>query len=226
MIRRTRDTGIGPAAPATPAAPAAGRPSRQAPRTTAPAAKPAEAAPGKRSVRRPAAAASSATAPAGRKPAAAAPPPGTAVPPVSTDVPGDTLVLMRELTTLLAWENAELRARRYDAVGQTVERKQALSRAYQEKFIAFYRNPKLADDLTDDRRAAFKAQSELLSAEMATNGNLLRAGMDSVNLVMGNMVSAVQEYQAQAAPHYEGSGQLEPRHGVQARMALALNKEF
>lgn len=249
MTRRTRDTGLTPRKPVAMATPdpaasataaasasvAAGRPLRTAaPRETARAVRPAAgptapAAPAGRPAPRAASRSASPAAPTGRlarRETAGSPIPSAGPAPVSTDVPGDTLVLMTELTTLLEWENTELLAKRFSALSDTVARKRALSRAYQDKVLAFRRNPELASELDDARRTAMKAQSERLSTAMNTNGNLLRAGIDSVNLVMKNVVNAIQEHKAHVAPLYQGSGQLGSQQGELAHMALALNKEF
>lgn len=234
MIRRTRDTGLNGA----PAAPAAGaRPQRPTRPGAEAAPRPVRPATGERAERpvRPQrgetagarlARDSSAGRPERAAPAGRAAPTAGAAPASTGELAGDTLILMRELTTLLEWENAEIKAHRYQSLTETVERKQALTRAYQEKFIAFYRDPKLAEAIAPERRAALKAESERLTQAMETNGTLLRAGMDAVKRVMGNVVSAMEQLKAEAAPHYEGSGRLEGGAGDPRRMSLTLNKEL
>lgn len=152
--------------------------------------------------------------------------PRRAAPEATGSVPEDMLILMQELTELLTWENGELKAHRVDSIRETVERKEALSRAYLEKMIAIKRKPEHLKELPDARRAALAEAGHRLDAAMERNGALLKAKIDTVNRLMGAVVDAVREYKADQAAAYAGNGRMDDRHTGPRGSAVALNQEF
>lgn len=232
----------------SPPRPTRDRPVRAAgttPRGTSATATPAAATPGgaERAARRPmrgatgtpssasSAAPSAAATPAAARPSrmaavTATPESAVAASAAPADKPRDLMVTVRELTALLAAENAALRQHDIGPVRDNIAKKQQLTRAYMEQMIAFHKNPVLLQQLPAERRQEMREAMLVLEPMIAENGQMLRAKIDTINRFMGVVVDAVKEETVKGAVVYGGQGAMDGTLADSRKMAVAVNREL
>ncbi|GAB3454302.1 hypothetical protein [Insolitispirillum peregrinum] len=232
----------------SPPRPTRDRPVRAAgttPRGTSAVATPAAATPGgaERPARRPvrgatgtpspasSAAPSAAATPAAVRPSrmaavTATPESAVAASAAPADKPRDLMVTVRELTALLAAENAALRQHDIGPVRDNIAKKQQLTRAYMEQMIAFHKNPALLQQLSAERRQEMREAMLVLEPMIAENGQMLKAKIDTINRFMGVVVDAVKEETVKGAVVYGGQGAMDGTLAESRKMAVAVNREL
>lgn len=142
------------------------------------------------------------------------------------DKPRDLMVTVRELTALLAAENAALRQHDIGPVRDNIAKKQQLTRAYMEQMIAFHKNPALLQQLPAERRQEMREAMQVLEPMIAENGQMLKAKIDTINRFMGVVVDAVKEETVKGAVVYGGQGAMDGTLADSRKMAVAVNREL
>lgn len=225
--RQTRGGTVTPAPAAGNAAPAGGRPLRDALPSLAPApSAPAAGTAPQRAVRgAPAAAAPQAGV--GRGGPHVLPPIRNGVMPSigTTTKPDDMLIVIQELTEVLRDENHALASHLPMQLEAGLERKQRLTRVYNDQMTAISRNPRHLQSLPEEKRAILKAAAQKLDVLVAENNRLLKVNIDAVECLLGAVVEAVRTKSMDSKIYSEraqlGGIASEPRH-----LAVAMNREY
>ena len=134
------------------------------------------------------------------------------------------LDVIDELLDVIEEENGALRAHDDRTVVELLERKDKLTRLYQEHMLAVAQNPKLIADASDGQRDEMREAAEDLREAVDENARLLKAEMEAGGRLLRAIVDAVRDRKQDTAT-YVRDGQMD--EGVKAgkENALTFNQE-
>lgn len=159
------------------------------------------------------------TAPDARRPPEAPKRPATA-----DNRADDLLQIIRQLSDMLAKENAALKRHKVDEVKALTERKELLARTYQQHLNGFHRDPEIAKSMDRAKREALIQASAKLSTLMAENANMLKVNITVVEKFLKTVVDAVKERQQSRSAAYSKQGGIASYGLTKRHLAVSYNQ--
>ena len=136
----------------------------------------------------------------------------------------DMFQIIRQLNDVLMKENVALKKHRVEDVRVLGERKQDLSRLYQQQMNAFHRQPELLQQMDEGKRNALIQAGNRLTDLMKENASLLQANIRVINTFMKTVVDAVRSRQERKAAAYSEQGNLDGYTAAKRNLAVSLNE--
>jgi len=144
-----------------------------------------------------------------------------AISPLSYD---DLAWVCTNLCELIEVENEALRNHDTVTVRELAENKEALARFYEKAVQPMADEPTLLDTLEPEQKDDLKALGARLAGLIAANAMMLKAEMEARERVMGVVVNAVRQQNANTIS-YGRAGTFDESQGTHSdRNAIALNK--
>ncbi len=131
---------------------------------------------------------------------------------------------MKDLSHLLAEENAALSRHDVDAVRNLAERKFLMTRFYREKMAAISESPRVLTNLPEEKKEVVRRAGNTLQALAKENGMRLKANIEAHNRFMKSIVTAVKERELEKATSYAQSGRVEGDPTQAFRKAVTFNE--
>lgn len=135
----------------------------------------------------------------------------------------DLMQVIRQLSDLLAKENSALKRHKVDEVRAMTERKETLSRTYQQQLNGFHRDPEIAKKMDRPKREALIQVSAKLSQLMAENASLLKVNMTVIEKFLKTVVDAVKERQQARSAAYSKQGGMAAYGFSKRHLAVSYN---
>jgi flagellar biosynthesis/type III secretory pathway chaperone len=147
---------------------------------------------------------------------------GRLVPP--TAKADELTMVMRQLTELLAKENAALKKHKMDEVRALTERKEQLARLYQGHMNAVHKDKTVLAGLEPARRNAIAQTAMKLGQLMQDNASLLKANIEAINMFFGAVTEALKHRHEERSAAYSRSGALGNYAVTKRSLAVSFNQ--
>ncbi len=135
--------------------------------------------------------------------------------------------IAEQLSGMMEVENAELRERRIETLKAQHERKDQMSRQYEELILSLRLEQGRLQNLDEELRERYRSVAGKLQEVSGENERLVRAAMSAGKRLMDAIVSAAREGRAGGAQTYNAGGRVNTyeRPGV-ANVSLSIDSNF